>query len=143
MGIPKHLGDILFIEDNPGDVRFTKEMLKEGEYRGTFHVVSDGAKALDFLQRRGEYDDAPRPDIVLLDVHLPRMNGNEVVKAVKRTDELDDIPVVLLTGSLKESKDLEADVPEADAYIRKPIGPDEFTEAVRSCGEAETLDDAE
>ena len=143
MGIPKHLGDILLVEDNPGDVRLTKEMLEEGGYRGTFHVVSDGAEALDFLHQRGEYDEAPRPDTVLLDVHLPRMNGDEVVETVKRTDELDDIPVVLLTGSLKEGTDLEADIPEADAYIRKPIGPDEFTEAVRSCGDAGALNDAE
>ncbi|NHN48405.1 response regulator [Halostella sp. JP-L12] len=143
MGIPKHLGDILLVEDNPGDIRLTKEMLEEGGYRGTFHVVTDGTEALDFLHRRGEYADAPRPDTVLLDMHLPRMNGDEVVETVKETDGLDDIPVVLLTGSLKEGADLEADIPEADAYIRKPIGPGEFSDAVQSCEDTGTLGDAE
>ena len=131
---PNPFGEILLVEDNPGDVRLTEEMLKECGLDPTIHVVSDGSDALDFLHRNGEYADAPRPDAILLDLHLPRTSGKEVLE--RMDDSVRDIPVVLLSGSRRgpalEFEDIDAEV---DARVSKPIDPDEFTDVVQSLSE--------
>lgn len=124
-------GEILLIEDNPGDVRLTKELFKEEDVDPTFHVVSDGPDALDFLHRRGEYADAPRPDLILLDLHLTQMDGEEVLE--KMNGELDEIPVIAISGSQKGATlkldDLEDEV---DACLEKPIQPDDLKAIAQS-----------
>lgn len=134
MDVPNGFGEILLVEDNPGDVRLTKEMLKEGGLDPTIHVVSDGAEALDFLHQRGEYADVPRPDAILLDLHLPRVDGAEVLE--KLDDDVGDIPLIVLSGSRQEP-DLESDAVEEriDGRMVKPIDPDEFKATVRSLSE--------
>ena len=134
MVTPNSFGEILLVEDNPGDVRLTKEMLKEGELDPTIHVVSDGSEALDFLHRCGEYNDAPRPDAILLDLHLPRMDGEEVLR--KMNDDVRDIPIIVLSGS-QQGADLKlVDVEdEVDACMEKPIEADTLEEFARSLEE--------
>ena len=131
---PNAFGEILLVEDNPGDVRLTKELLKEGGFDPTIHVVSDGSDALDFLSQRGEYADAPRPDAILLDLHLPRMDGTEVLKEMD--DDVRDVPVIVLSGAQQEQA-FESDVIEAvvDARVKKPLDPDEFDSIVESLSE--------
>lgn len=128
---PNPFGEILLVEDNPGDVRLTEELLTEAGFDPTVHVVSDGSDALDFLHRRGEYGDAPRPDAILLDLHLPRTDGTEVLE--RMDDDVREIPVIVLSGSgqaaSRELDDLEGAV---DACVEKPIDPDAFEEVVQS-----------
>ena len=124
--------DILLVEDNPGDVRLTKEAFTEIELDEELYVVNDGEEALDFVHGRGEYDDAPRPDLVLLDLNLPRVDGLEVLDDVKSDPELRSIPVVVLTGSEAEEDILESYDRHTNAYLTKPIDPEEFVELVRS-----------
>lgn len=131
MESPNSFDEILLVEDNPGDVRLTKEMLKEGGLDPTVHVVSDGPAAVEFLQRRGEYRDSPRPDLVLLDLHLSRMDGEEVLAELE--GELRDIPVIAVSGSQQGAAlkldDLEDEV---DACLEKPIQPAELDQVARS-----------
>ncbi|NGM68389.1 response regulator [Natronolimnobius sp. AArcel1] len=131
MGLPKHVDEILLVEDNPGDVRLTKELLKEVEMEPTLHVVTDGADALDFLHQRGEYTDAPRPDLILLDLHLRRMDGEEVLAAMD--GDVQEIPVIVLSGSQQGADlkltDVEADV---DACMEKPLEPDALSDVTDS-----------
>ncbi|WP_246999700.1 response regulator [Halosolutus gelatinilyticus] len=122
--------DILLVEDNPGDVRLTKEAFKEAKIANTLHVVCDGAEALDFLHRRGDYSDAPRPAIVLLDFNLPRTNGDEVLDEVNEDPELRSIPVVMLTGSESETDIVKSHCLGANAYLTKPVDPLQFIETV-------------
>ena len=124
--------DILLVEDNPGDVRLTKEALKDGEIANTLHVVNDGVEALDFLYQRGEYEDAPRPDVVLLDLNLPRKNGDEVLEEINDDPELAKIPVIILTSSQAQEDVVKTYELHANAYLRKPVDPDGFIETVRS-----------
>src|SRR5690606_9452061 len=105
MGQGGQLVEILLVEDNAGDVRLTREALKEGRIRNRLHVVSDGEHALRFLRRQDEYADAPRPDLILLDLNLPRLDGREVLTDIKNDPRLKQIPVVVLTSSRAE-KDL-------------------------------------
>jgi chemotaxis family two-component system response regulator Rcp1 len=91
--------NILLVEDNPGDVRLTVEALKEGKVRNQLHIAKDGMEAMDFLHRRGNYSDVPRPDLILLDLNLPKKDGHEVLAEIKEDPELKRIPVVVLTGS--------------------------------------------
>lgn len=119
-------GDVLLIEDNPGDARLTRELLEERGVDGPSYVVSSGAEALDFLFQRGEYADAPRPDLVLLDWHLQRMNGGEILEEIRNDEDLADVPVVVLSGSGMEIETLKETDPEADRYLTKPIEPDEY-----------------
>ena len=91
--------EVLLVEDNPGDVRLTQEAFKEGKLRNGLRVVMDGVEAMAFLRREGEYADAPRPDIILLDLNLPKMDGREVLAEIKADDELKSIPVIILTTS--------------------------------------------
>lgn len=123
--------DILLVEDNPGDVRLTKEAFEEGQIANTLHVVEDGVEALDFLFQRNDYADAPRPDLVLLDLNLPRKNGDEVLEELHEDPDRRSIPVVMLTSS-----DAEADVVGsyercASGYLTKPVDPNEFIEMIQ------------
>ncbi|WP_226040816.1 response regulator [Natrinema sp. DC36] len=125
---------ILLVEDNPGDVRLIEETFSDGNIENTLNAVTDGQSALDFIYQRGEYDDAPRPDIVLLDLNLPKVDGEDVLHEIKHHPELDHVPVVILTGmkeDLIESRDLDHDADE-DAVLKKPVDPGEFVEVIRS-----------
>lgn len=124
--------DILLVEDNPGDVRLTREALKEGDNCTELHVVTDGNEALDFLYRRGENADAPRPDIVLLDLNLPRKNGDEVLQAIDGDPDLARIPVIVLTSSDAEEDVVRSYDLHANAYLTKPVDPEEFIDVVQS-----------
>lgn len=125
---------ILLVEDNPGDVRLIEEAFSDGNIENTLHTVTTGQEALDFIYQRGEYDDAPRPDIVLLDLKLPKVDGEDVLHEIKHHPELDHVPVIVLTGlddELIEDRDLDHDADE-DAILEKPVDPGEFVEAIRS-----------
>lgn len=124
---------ILVVEDNPGDVRLLKEAFHDGRITNQLHILKSGEEALDFIQRRGAYEDAPRPDMVLLDLNLPQVDGEDLLHEIKHQPELEDVPVIVLTGvdeDLIESRDLDHDADE-DAVIEKPIDPDEFVDVVR------------
>ncbi|WP_435125718.1 response regulator [Halobaculum sp. D14] len=127
---PKEPADVLLVEDNPGDVRLTKEAFADGSIANTLHVVGDGVDALDFLNQRGGYADAPEPSIVLLDLNLPRKDGDEVLEAVKADPELAHIPVVVLTSSSSREDVIASYERNANAYLTKPVDPDEFIETV-------------
>ncbi|WP_049922668.1 response regulator [Halopiger djelfimassiliensis] len=123
---------ILLVEDNPGDVRLTEEAFKQGRIENDLYVVSDGTEALEFLYRRGEYADAPRPDLILLDLNLPRTDGEEVLEELKEDSELRSIPVIVLTSSRAEEDVVRSYELHANAYLTKPVDPDEFIETVRA-----------
>ena len=120
------------VEDNPGDVRLTQEAFKEGKLKNTLHVVTDGVQAIEFLMQRGDYTDAPRPDIVLLDLNLPRKNGDEVLEEVRDDPSLRPIPVIVLTSSQAEEDVVRSYELCANAYLTKPVDPDEFTDIIRT-----------
>ncbi len=125
---------ILLVEDNPGDVRLIEEAFSDGNIENTLTTVTDGQAALDFIYQRGEYENAPRPDIVLLDLNLPKVDGEDVLHEIKHHPELDDVPVIVLTGvdeDLIESRDLDHDA-DKDAVLEKPVDPGEFVEVIRS-----------
>jgi len=123
---------ILLVEDNPGDVRLTKEAFKQGRIENDLYVVSDGTEALDFLSRRGEYADAPRPDLILLDLNLPGKDGEAVLEDLKVDPKLRSIPVIVLTSSRAEEDIVRSYELHANAYLTKPVDPDEFIETVRA-----------
>ena len=123
---------ILLVEDNPGDVRLTQEAFREGHIDNDLHVVHDGAEAMEFLHRQGDHEDAPRPDMVLLDLNLPRMNGDEVLERIRDDPDLCHTPVVVLTGSRAEEDILRSYELQANAYLTKPVNPQEFIDTVRS-----------
>ena len=127
-----NLVEILMVEDNPGDVRLTQEALKEGKVRNKMHVVGDGVEALAFLRREGQYADAPRPDLILLDLNLPRRNGREVLAEIKEDPDLRRIPVVILTISQAEEDILKTYDLHANCYITKPVDLDQFIKVVKS-----------
>ncbi len=124
--------EILLVEDNPGDVRLTIEALKEGKVRNNLSVATDGEEALEFLHRRGEHARAPRPDLVLLDLNLPRRHGREVLAEIKATEALRRIPVVVLTTSKDEADILKSYDLHANCYISKPVDLDQFIRVVKS-----------
>jgi len=124
--------DILLVEDNPGDVRLTQEAFKDGMLRNNLHVAMDGEQAMDFLYRRGPFADAPRPDLILLDLNLPKMNGREVLTAIKQDADLKQIPVVVLTTSQDEADITESYRQFASSYIVKPVSMDKFLKVVSS-----------
>jgi chemotaxis family two-component system response regulator Rcp1 len=123
---------ILLVEDNSGDARLAMEALKEGKVRNKLHWVKDGVEAMEFLRREGEYHDAPRPDVVLLDLNLPRKDGREVLAEVKSDENLRRIPVVILTISADEQDILRSYDTHANCYITKPLDLDRFMEVVKS-----------
>ncbi|MHB9072790.1 MAG: response regulator [Desulfobaccales bacterium] len=120
------------VEDNPGDVRLTVEALKEGKVRNNFRTVEDGVEAMAFLRRQGPYADAPRPDLILLDLNLPKKNGREVLAEIKEDPELRRIPVVILTVSQAEQDIVKSYNLHANCYITKPVDLDQFLEVVKS-----------
>jgi CheY-like chemotaxis protein len=124
--------DILMVEDNPGDVRLTQEALKEAKVLNHLHVVEDGEAALDYLYQRGMYSLAPRPDLVLLDLNLPRKDGREVLAEIKSDAMLKSIPVVVLTTSHAEADIVRAYNLNANCYVTKPVDFQRFTEIVRT-----------
>jgi CheY-like chemotaxis protein len=118
--------EILLVEDNPGDVRLTKEALKEGKVTNNLQIARDGEEAMDLLHRRGNYREAPRPDLILLDLNLPKKDGREVLAEIKTDDDLKTIPVVVLTMSKAEEDILKTYQHHANCYITKPIDMDQF-----------------
>jgi CheY-like chemotaxis protein len=124
--------EILLVEDDPGDVLMTKEALADAKMANELHVVSNGEEALAFLFREGEYAEAPRPGLILLDLNLPRVDGREVLARIKADELLRRIPVVVLTTSADEADVLRAYQLHANSYVTKPLELDMFLEAVRS-----------
>lgn len=123
--------DILLVEDNPGDIRLTQEAFKEGEVLKTLHVVKDGVEALNFLRKKGEYADVPTPDIILLDLNLPRKDGREVLAEVKSDDLLRFIPVIVLTTSDSDQDITKAYSLYANCFITKPVDLEQFIFIIR------------
>lgn len=124
--------EVLLVEDSPADVRLTKEALSEARVRNNVHVAVDGVDALDFLHRRGQHSNAPYPDLILLDLNLPRKDGREVLEDIKQDDRLKRIPVVILTTSQSEQDILDSYQLNANAYVTKPVDLEQFLAAVRS-----------
>ena len=124
--------EVLLVEDSPGDVRLTKEAFHDANKAIHLHVASDGVEAMAFLNREGRYGDAPRPDFILLDLNLPKMDGREVLALIKQDDTLKTIPTIILTTS-----DAEADIEksyqlQANCYLTKPVQFDDFEGVVKS-----------
>jgi two-component system, chemotaxis family, response regulator Rcp1 len=124
--------EILLVEDNPGDVRLTQEALKEGKVRNNMFVAGDGEEALAFLRRQGTYAKATRPDLILLDLNLPRKSGREVLEEIKTDPDLKRIPVVVLTVSKAEQDVLKSYELHANCYITKPVDLEQFLNVVKS-----------
>ena len=124
--------EILLVEDNPGDYRLTQEALREGKVYNNLHWVQDGVEALEFLRQRGRYADVPRPDIVLLDLNLPKKDGREVLSEMKGDASLRTIPVVILTTSQAEEDVVRSYDLHANCYVTKPVDLEKFITVVQS-----------
>jgi chemotaxis family two-component system response regulator Rcp1 len=124
--------EILLVEDNPGDMRLTKEALKEGKVYNNLHWAKDGVEALEFLRRAGKHAKAPRPDIILLDLNLPKKDGREVLSEIKNDDKLKHIPVVVLTTSKAEEDVVRSYNLHANCYVTKPVDLEKFIGVVRA-----------
>jgi chemotaxis family two-component system response regulator Rcp1 len=124
--------EILLVEDNPGDVRLTREALKDAKVHNTLHVAMDGVEALAFLRKQGKHAGAPLPDLILLDLNLPKKNGREVLEDIKNDDALRHIPVVILTTSQAERDIAESYRLHANAYVTKPVDLEQFLTVVKS-----------
>jgi chemotaxis family two-component system response regulator Rcp1 len=127
--------EILLVEDNPGDVRLTLEALRDGKMNNNLSVVEDGEEAMAFLRREGGYANALRPDVILLDLNLPKKDGREVLAEVKADENLRRIPVVILTTSQAEEDILRSYNLQANCYVTKPLDLDQFIKVVRSIEE--------
>ncbi len=127
--------EVLLVEDDPGDVLMTQEAFEEHKVRNRLTVVSDGSEALAYLRREGGFADAPRPDLILLDLNLPRKDGREVLAEIKSDPELATIPVVVLTTSHAEEDVLRSYQLHANAYVTKPVDFERFIEVVRQIDE--------
>ena len=126
--------DVLLVEDNPGEARLAQEALAENKLALNLHIVRDGEQALAFVNREGEYADAPTPDLVLLDLNLPRKSGREVLASIKNNIELKRLPVVVLTSSQAEQDILESYNLHANCYIQKPLDFEQFIKVVKNVG---------
>ena len=124
--------EILLVEDSPGDARLAREGLSECKIRNKLHIVDDGVKAMAFLRRQGEYAKSPRPDLILLDLNLPRKDGREVLREIKEDESLKLIPVVILTTSKAEEDIIKSYSLHANCYVTKPLGLQQFLDVVRS-----------
>jgi two-component system, chemotaxis family, response regulator Rcp1 len=124
--------ELLLVEDSEPDVRLTIEALREAKVKNRLWVVEDGVEAIDFLRRQGRHVDAPRPDLILLDLNLPRKDGRQVLKEIKADESLKRIPVVVLTTSKSEEDVLRAYSLHANCYITKPVDFNRFMEVVKS-----------
>ncbi len=133
----KHLEfvEILLIEDNPGDIRLTQEALKDGKVKNNLHVVCDGEEATDFLFKRNKHTNAPRPDLIILDINLPKKNGKEVLAEIKTDQNLKSIPVVILTMSKAEEDIIKTYNLHANCFITKPLDLDKFFDVVKTIEE--------
>jgi len=127
--------EILLVEDNRGDVRLTKEALLDNKFRNNLSVVEDGVEALAFLNREGQYADAPRPDLILLDLNLPKKDGRKVLQEIKAAEHLKRIPVVVLTISKAEEDIFRAYDLNANCYVTKPLDFEQFIRVVKSIEE--------
>jgi len=127
-----HPIEILLVEDNPGDARLAKEALKESKLKNNLYIADDGVEAMDFLNKKGKYANMPRPDLVILDLNLPRKDGREVLNEIKTDDNLKRIPVVILTISKAEEDILKSYNLHANCFISKPIDLDQFIKVVKS-----------
>lgn len=132
MSAPGSPVEILLVEDNPGDVRLTREALRDAKVRNHLHVVDDGVRAVEFLRGQGDYASAVRPDLILLDLNLPRMSGLEVLQEIKTDPDLLRIPVVVLTSSQAERDIASAYALHANCFVTKPVDLDHFMHVVRS-----------
>lgn len=130
-----HLMQILLVEDSAADVRLTQEALKDAKILNELHVARDGVEAMDFLERRGDHAGAPRPDIVILDLNLPRKDGKEVLAEMKGDPDLRSIPVAVLTTSNAEIDVLESYDLGANCFLTKPVDLDQFLKVVRAVEE--------
>jgi chemotaxis family two-component system response regulator Rcp1 len=124
--------EVLLVEDSPGDVRLTREAFKDAKVHISLHVASDGAEAMAFLGREGSYVNAPRPDLILLDLNLPKKDGREVLEEIKESASLKTIPVVILTTSASEEDILRSYQLHANCYITKPVDLAGFLKVVKS-----------
>jgi len=124
--------EILLVEDNPGDVRLIKEVFKDAKIYNAMQVTYDGEAAMEILRREGEYSDAPSPDLILLDLNLPKKDGREVLREIKGDESLKCIPVVILTTSNAEEDLIETYKMNANCYITKPVDLDQFINVVES-----------
>ncbi|HKR20684.1 MAG TPA: response regulator [Stellaceae bacterium] len=129
--LPSRPIEVLLVEDNPGDARLTREALREGKIHNNLHHARDGVEALAFLKREGEFAKAPMPDLVLLDLNLPRKDGREVLAEMKQDPRLRTIPVVVLTTSEAENDIVRSYELHANCYITKPVGLEQFISIVR------------
>lgn len=124
--------EILLVEDNPDDVALTRAALKEGKVWSNLSVAEDGVRALEFLRRTGDFSDAPVPDLILLDLNLPKKDGREVLAEIKNDDDLQHIPVVVLTTSQADQDIIKSYKLHANCYVTKPVDFDEFVKIVQS-----------
>lgn len=124
--------EILLVEDNPGDARLTQEALKDGKVKNNLHIVYDGLEATDFLFQRNQYQNAPRPDLIILDLNLPKKNGKEVLAEIKSDESLKSIPVIILTISKAEEDVIRSYSLHANCFLIKPIDVNKFFDVVRS-----------
>ncbi len=124
--------EILLVDDNPGDLRLTAEALKDSKIESRLHTAKDGMEAMAFLRRRGKYVGAPRPDLILLDLHMPGMNGRQVLAEIKEDSALKHIPVVILTGSREIDDIVKTYDLHANCYVTKPIDFEQFMAMVKS-----------
>lgn len=127
--------EILLVEDNPGDVRLTKEALREASVCNRIHTVYDGVEAMAFLSREGSYGNVPRPDLILLDLNLPKKDGREVLTAIKADEKIKHIPVVVLTTSEAEQDIIKSYELQASCYVTKPVDLDQFLTTVKAIGD--------
>lgn len=127
--------EILLVEDNPGDVRLTMEALREAKVSNRIHTVYDGIEALAFLNQEGGYVNVPFPDLILLDLNLPKKDGREVLTSIKAKDKFKRIPVVVLTTSKSEEDIVKSYDLQANCYVTKPVDLDQFLEVVKSIGD--------
>jgi CheY-like chemotaxis protein len=124
--------EVLLVEDSPGDVRLTQEAFREANSRIHLHVASDGLEAMAFLRQEGDFHDAPRPDFILLDLNIPKMDGREVLACIKKDDSLKTIPTIILTTSNSEADIAKSYQLQANCYLTKPVQLDEFESVVKS-----------
>jgi CheY-like chemotaxis protein len=126
---------ILLVEDNEGDILLIEEALEEGKVANQISKVNDGEKAIQFLQKQGEFADEKTPDLIILDINLPRISGHEVLKFIKSSEVYRQIPVIMLTTSSSEKDIMQSYESHANCYITKPVGANEFIKAVTSIEE--------
>ena len=127
--------EILLVEDDPGDELITREAFEHNKLKNNLHVAHDGEEGLNFLCRRGQFEDAPRPDLILLDLNLPKYDGRQLLEKIKSDPDLSRIPVVVLTTSSAEEDILRSYELHANAYVTKPVDLDQFISAVRQIDE--------